>query len=137
MSASVIDSTQKSSPPAAPERPSSEPPSARPALRRSDGARVNLSRRLTLVADGGRVLDGWALNVSRGGIRVIVEDATVHVGDEFEIRVGDEGEPDAWKKRGYVVWAKAEPDGTVVGLEFHAATSGATWKAVTGEEPED
>lgn len=132
----MIDNGPKSSPPEEPAGPPSQPPSAKPALRRFDGARVNLSKRLVLVAAGGRALDGWALNISRGGIRVIVEDAVVHVGDEFEVRVGEEGEDGSFKKRGHVVWAKAEPDGTVVGIEFKGHTSSATWKTVSSEEPE-
>ena len=36
-----------------------------------------------------RVLEGWALNVSRGGIRVILEDK-VEPGDEFEVTLSTE-----------------------------------------------
>jgi hypothetical protein len=55
---------------------------------------------------------GWTLNVSRGGLRAIVEgplDATL----EYEVSVG-EGPP----RRARIAWSKGEADGQIVGLRF-------------------
>jgi hypothetical protein len=69
----------------------------------------------------GRVLDGWALNVSRGGVRVILEEK-VEPGANFTVRISQLGnagdEPPALPQRGCVVWVQEEPDGVVAGIEF-------------------
>jgi hypothetical protein len=58
---------------------------------------------------------GWTLNVSRGGVRAIVEDALTQ-GVEYQIVVGDEeaGQP----RRAGVVWLQDESDGQIVGLKY-------------------
>ena len=58
-------------------------------------------------------LPGWALNISRGGLRAIIEDR-VQIGDEFEIQIGDE----PTLRQGQIVWTQDEPDGTIVGVSF-------------------
>jgi len=60
--------------------------------------------------------DGWTLNLSRGGVRVIVE-RPVALGDVLEIQVGL---PDAspLARMGRVVWFQEESDGYVVGIAF-------------------
>jgi hypothetical protein len=86
------------------------------AMRRG-GARREVSDRVALhkVADGSQ-LEGWALNVSRGGVRVILEDK-VELGTEFDITVGDP-EKGGTAARGRIVWVQEEPDGVIAGLEF-------------------
>jgi hypothetical protein len=59
-----------------------------------------------------RELCGWALNISRGGLRAILDEA-VEVGACFEITLGDEGTRD-----GRVVWTREEPGGAIVGVAF-------------------
>jgi hypothetical protein len=80
---------------------------------RRAGTRREVSERITLVHDGGS-FEGWALNVSRGGVRAILEDK-VELGREFDVEVGAE---DSLKRRGRVVWVQEEPDGVIVGIEF-------------------
>jgi PilZ domain len=94
---------------------------------RRGGARREVSARVTLVALGGRggsgptpaALEGWALNVSRGGVRVILEEK-VELGAEFEVTLADTAEasdvPGA--RVGRIVWVQEEPDGVVAGIEF-------------------
>jgi len=62
------------------------------------------------------VLDGWALNVSRGGLRCILEES-VELGDEFEITIGEVGNA-PMTRRGRIVWVQEEADGLIVGVEF-------------------
>lgn len=83
---------------------------------RRGGARHEVSSRVTLRGKSGEVHEGWALNVSRGGVRVILEEK-VELGSEFEVTMStgaDEGSPIA----GRVVWVQEEPDGVVAGIEF-------------------
>lgn len=61
---------------------------------------------------------GWTLNVSRGGIRAIVEDALVQ-GTEYQLSVGGDGEEEtAIPRRAAVVWLQDEADGQIVGLKY-------------------
>ena len=61
-------------------------------------------------------LEGWALNVSRGGVRAILEEK-VELGAEFEITIG-EGGKSPLTRQGRVVWVQEEQDGVIVGIEF-------------------
>ena len=61
-----------------------------------------------------REIPGWALNMSRTGLRAIVEDEHIDVGTPISVRVGD----DPVHRGVRVVWTSPEPDGTIVGLEF-------------------
>jgi hypothetical protein len=83
------------------------------------GARLDLSARVALQSASGKVFDGWALNVSRGGVRVILEEK-VEPGTEFVVTVSagiDLLRPSV-RQVGRVVWVQEEPDGVVAGIEF-------------------
>jgi hypothetical protein len=69
-----------------------------------------------LVGANLKMRDGWALNISRGGIRVILEER-VELGEEYELTVGAE-EDSPLTRPARVVWVQEEPDGFIVGLEF-------------------
>ena len=84
---------------------------------RRNAARREISARVALKSRAGEVLDGWALNVSRGGVRVILE-GKVELGGEFEITVAEDGASHAGPQRCRVVWVQQEPDGVVAGIEF-------------------
>lgn len=81
---------------------------------RRGGARREVTERVTLRAEGGRVLDGWALNVSRGGLRAILEEKVI-LGQKLEVGVGAD---EVVRRPGRVVWVQEEPDGVIVGIEF-------------------
>jgi hypothetical protein len=49
-----------------------------------------VSARVTLKGKKGEVLEGWALNVSKGGVRVILEEK-VDLGAEFEVTLTSGG----------------------------------------------
>ena len=61
-----------------------------------------------------RAYEGWALNVSRGGVRAILEEQLL-LGEEFEVTIGDSN---PLVRRARVVWLQEEKDGVIVGLEF-------------------
>lgn len=83
-----------------------------PPTRREGGARKNVSYRVIFVR-GEVEIPGWALNLSRGGLRAIIEER-VELGEELEIHI-----PDIQvERRGQVVWAQDEPDGAIVGISF-------------------
>jgi hypothetical protein len=85
-----------------------------------------VTARVSLKDASGRVLDGWALNVSRGGVRVILEDK-VDPGGEFEVTL-DAGPA---HNVGRIVWVQEEPDGVVAGIEFRGGKA----PAPTSREP--
>ena len=97
-----------------------EKPPANPELeiraprRHAGGARFEASERV-LVRGNGFETHGWTLNVSRGGIRAIVEDPLVQ-GSEYQLTVGDEETAPA--RRASVVWLQDEADGQIVGLKY-------------------
>lgn len=117
-------STSSERPPAVPPAPvpaeaaqESRAPAAPRSLRRQGGgARVNVSKRV-LVYRGQDELDGWALNMSRGGLRIIIEDVLV-AGEEIRISIGDEDDDDFMVRSARIAWAREEPDGTIAGVEF-------------------
>jgi PilZ domain-containing protein len=80
--------------------------------RRSSGARSPVSEVVSFRA-GDKVLGGWALNMSRGGLRAALEEA-VAVGSEWDVTVGDTDET----HRGRIVWVRSEKDGCIVGVSF-------------------
>jgi hypothetical protein len=92
--------------------------SSRPPQRRGEGgSRREASDRVVLRA-GARSLSGWMLNVSRGGLRVVVEEP-LSLGEEFEAELGDaEG-----CRPVRVVWLRTQTDGDVAGLQFLDAGS--------------
>jgi hypothetical protein len=83
---------------------------------RRGGARHDVTARVTLTGKAGAPLEGWALNVGRGGVRVILEER-VDLGAEFEVVVSTGAEESA-PVTGRVVWVQDEPDGVVAGIEF-------------------
>jgi hypothetical protein len=94
-------------------------PGLPPTRRGAGGARREVSERVHLhTLDGGPVLTGWALNISRGGVRAIVEDH-VELGAEFDIAIGE----DPSLRRGRIVWIQEEPDGAIVGVEFQSIST--------------
>jgi hypothetical protein len=90
--------------------PPSEPPAR--AQRRTSGARVEASERITLRAPGFET-QGWTLNVGRGGVRVVLEDRIEHERD-YELFFSD----DANGRRVQVAWAQEQADGQIVGLKY-------------------
>jgi hypothetical protein len=86
---------------------------------RRAGARLEVSDRVTLRSDCGKLLEGWALNVSRGGVRVILEEP-VEPGTRYEVTLTGGVGPahQASPQMGCVVWVQDEPDGVVAGIEF-------------------
>jgi hypothetical protein len=79
-------------------------------------ARHGVSMRVLLKSRTGDVLEGWALNVSRGGVRVVVE-AKVELGTEFEVTLSTGADPGT-SCPGRVVWVQEEPDGVICGIEL-------------------
>lgn len=102
-------------PPGASQPPAaiSKVPSGVHAMRRG-GARREVTERVLLRTEDGKELEGWALNVSRGGLRAILEDKVI-LGQKFEITLGAD-EP--LLRTGRIVWVQEEPDGAIVGIEF-------------------
>ncbi len=68
-----------------------------------------------LIRGTGFETHGWTLNVSRGGIRAIVEDPLLQ-GSDYQLIVGDEETSPA--RRASVVWLQDESDGQIVGLKY-------------------
>jgi hypothetical protein len=85
---------------------------APPQRRGAGGSRLQASDRVTLRAGDFETI-GWTLNVSRGGMRLIVEES-VSPGVMYELRVGDEPEV----RRAKIVWVQDKVDGQIVGLKF-------------------
>jgi hypothetical protein len=83
------------------------------AMRRG-GARREVTERVSLKSKDGETLDGWALNVSRGGLRAILEEKVL-LGQTFDVAIGTD---DMLLRPSRVVWVQEEPDGVIVGLEF-------------------
>jgi hypothetical protein len=80
--------------------------------RRHGGARSPVSESVVF-SRGDVIIQGWALNISRGGLRAALSDS-VAVGDEFEVVIGD-GEQ---RRAARIVWVRAEKDGAIVGAAF-------------------
>jgi hypothetical protein len=80
------------------------------AMRRAE-PRDETSARVVFRAARG-TFDGWALNMSRGGLRAILE-VQVELGECFDIQVHDDD-----FRPGRVVWLQEEPDGMIVGVEY-------------------
>jgi hypothetical protein len=77
-----------------------------------------VSARVTLKGKDGAVLEGWALNMSRGGVRVILEER-VELGAEFQVMLSTGADEAALTPlEGRIVWVQEEPDGVVAGIEF-------------------
>lgn len=61
---------------------------------------------------------GWTLNVSRGGVRLVVEESVI-VGETYLVAVGEEAARPA-----AVVWTREEADGQIAGLRFTDVDNG-------------
>lgn len=85
-----------------------QPPSQR---RQTGGARHEASERVVIKANALET-SGWTLNVSRGGIRAVVEDP-LDPDKEYEVSVGSAG-----ARRARIAWSRQEADGQIVGLRF-------------------
>ena len=109
--------------------PTEPAPSGAHAMRRG-GVRRETTDRVSLKAENGALLEGWALNVSRGGLRAILEEKVV-LGQKFEVSIG---EADASPRASRVVWVQEEPDGVIVGLEFTGLSG--TQKSVPAPPPD-
>jgi len=81
--------------------------------RATGGARREATERVTLRGPDFET-QGWTLNVSRGGMRAIVEEP-VKAGVEYELLVGGLEES---ARKVAVVWVQDEADGQIVGLRF-------------------
>jgi PilZ domain len=81
--------------------------------RGSGGARREAAERVTLRGPGFET-HGWTLNVSRGGIRAIVEEP-LESGAEYMLVVGDADEA---ARKVAVVWVQDEADGQIVGVRY-------------------
>ena len=103
-------------------------PSGVHAMRRG-GARREVTERVTLKSEDGRTFEGWALNVSRGGLRAILEDKVI-LAQKFEISVGTD---EVVNRSGRIVWVQEEPDGVIVGIEFTSLSG--THKSVPPAPP--
>ena len=78
------------------------------------GARREASERVVIRTKGFET-QGWTLNVSRGGLRVVVEEG-LQQGVEYEVVVGDSDNDAA--RAASVVWVKDASDGQIVGLRY-------------------
>ena len=78
------------------------------------GARREASERVVIRGKDFET-QGWTLNVSRGGLRVVVEEA-LQQGAEYEVVVGDSDNDAA--RAASVVWVKDAADGQIVGLQY-------------------
>ena len=85
---------------------------------RRGGARRDISERVFLKNEAGEAHEGWALNVSRGGVRAICEER-ITLGADFDVTIGEEA---GLTRRGRIVWVQEEPDGVIIGIEFVGAS---------------
>lgn len=83
---------------------------------RRGGPRREVTERVHLSGANLKTREGWALNVSRGGVRVILEEQ-VDLGEEYDVTVGMD-EAASLNRKARVVWIQEEPDGFIVGMEF-------------------
>ena len=89
-------------------------PEVRAPRRHAGGARREASERVHVRAAGFET-HGWTLNVSRGGVRAIVEDPLIQ-GVEYQLIVGDD--ESGVSRRATVAWLQDEADGQIVGLKY-------------------
>ncbi len=111
-------------------------PGLLPQRRGIGGARREAIDRVKLVLGAGPggdhvSVEGWALNVSRGGVRAIADASSVEgaeevlslsklleLGRELEVLLGDDAARPA-----RIVWIQEEPDGAIIGLAFSDVVS--------------
>lgn len=90
-----------------------------PQRRNLGGPRREASERVSLrpIASGEEI-SAWTLNLSRGGLRLVVEDS-VFVGSTYLVAIGDET-----PRRATVVWTREEADGQIAGMRFDDVDGG-------------
>ena len=86
---------------------------AAPKRRHGGGSRRPATARVTLRRDN-REFIGWTLNISRGGVRIVLEDS-IESEVEYSLVFGEE---QANPRPVRVVWIKEEADGQIAGLQF-------------------
>ncbi len=64
------------------------------------------------IAEGQVEIPAWTLNVSRGGLRLVVEEPVV-IGGCYWVSVGE-----SVPRRARVIWVREEADGQIAGLKF-------------------
>jgi len=77
--------------------------------------RRDVSERVSLRGPRGEA-EGWTLNLSRGGVRIIVE-CELTLGEVLELTVGLAGSSPL-VRQGRVVWFQEETDGLIAGVAF-------------------
>jgi len=87
--------------------------------RRAGGARREASDRVRFRNTAGEV-EGWTLNLSRGGVRVVVEEP-LELGGEYDVSIGEE---ELVTRPCRVVWVQDEADGQIVGVQFLDTNTG-------------
>lgn len=113
-----------------PEDQAENPPDGGDAhTRREAGARHETSEPLVFY-QGDRQIEGWALNISHGGLRAVI-DERLAVGEELELVIGDNDV----RRSVRVVWARAEKGGAIVGLAFLDGTPGSVPPPPDDDEP--
>ncbi len=80
--------------------------------------RREVSERVTL-RGASSSFDGWTLNMSRGGVRIIVE-RPIALGEQFDVTIGP-SDASPLLRHGRVVWFQEEADGYIVGIAFSVA----------------
>jgi hypothetical protein len=75
------------------------------------GLRREASDRVQFIRDDFRA-EAWSLNVSRGGMRVVIE-TPLTVGQAYEVEF-----PTGERRPVRAVWVREEVDGQIAGLEF-------------------
>jgi hypothetical protein len=75
------------------------------------GARREASERVQLRSENFEA-EAWSLNVSRGGMRIVIE-TPLAIGLGYELVL-----PSGEARKVRVVWLREEPDGQIAGLEF-------------------
>ena len=96
-----------------PESPDPDDPPQMQVRRRAGGSRRPASDRVTLKRDE-QVSIGWTLNLSRGGVRIVVEDSIELLG-EYEVVFGED---DSNPRPVRVAWIQDEAGGQIAGLQF-------------------
>jgi len=89
----------------------SKTPNPQSQRRHEGGARKEASERVVIRANACET-SGWTLNVSRGGLRAVVEDH-LDPNTEYEVSVGS-----GTARRARIAWSRQEADGQIVGLRF-------------------
>lgn len=84
----------------------------------SDRVRITVGGGSGSSAGSGEV-EGWALNISNGGLRCIVDTDGINLEELFGLgRVVDVFVGDAGARPARIVWVQSEPDGAIIGVAF-------------------